>query len=98
LLNEGTVLSVESGYGAHTRLPYVEVSVGSEVVQMRVEDARALALNLLAAAEAALSDAFLIEFSQGVGMSLQDAGGLLFEFRQWRRDHDIVPGHERGKE
>jgi hypothetical protein len=98
-MNEGTVFSVESGYGASTRLPYVEVSVGSEVVQMRVEDARALALNLLAAAEAALGDAFLIEFLQEkAGMSLQDAGGLLFEFRQWRRDHDIVPGHERGEE
>jgi hypothetical protein len=56
---------------------------------MAPADARALALNLLSAAEAALSDGFLVEFMTGnVGIAPEMAVALLSEFRTYRTKED----------
>lgn len=77
--------NVSSGYGANTQEPYVEVEAPQLKVQMSPENARDLALNLLRAAEAAYTDAFLVEFmKEAVGMNLPEVGSILKEFRSWR--------------
>lgn len=75
-----------SGYGARTHKPFVDMSYnGRKVAQMYPESAIALAHNLLACAEAALGDAFLIEFmNERVGLELGQVYGLLLEYRDWR--------------
>jgi hypothetical protein len=76
---------VTTGYGAKAKEPYVEVEAPQLRVQMTPENARALALNLLQAAEAAYSDAFLVEFTvYAAGGSMNEAAGLLIEYRKWR--------------
>lgn len=54
-------------------------------VQMSPDEARALALNLLEAAEAALGDGFLLTFLEGeVGMPLAEVAPILVKFRGYR--------------
>jgi hypothetical protein len=85
--------TVTSGYGFNTRQPYVEIQQDNFKVQMSPTDARALALSLLASAEAALGDAFLVEFgTQSIGLELNEAAGLLAQFREWRQGKDVLPG------
>lgn len=92
--NEPLVFSVTSGYGYHTRQPYVGVAVPGFEIKMPPNDARALALNLLQAAEAALSDAFMVEFIQHIGGDEKDAFVTLTEWREWRQGRDVLPGSE----
>lgn len=76
---------ITSGYGANTREPYIEVQLEDAKIQMPPEDARRLALNLLQAAEAALSDAFLVEFMQAeIGLERPQAANILVKYREWR--------------
>jgi hypothetical protein len=76
----------ESGYGHNTRKPFVALTYnGRKLAQMPPETATELAHNLLACAEASLGDAFLVEFFRDkVGIEMEQIGGLLVEFRQWR--------------
>jgi hypothetical protein len=77
--------TVTTGYGANSKEPYVEVQAPQLRVQMSPENARDLAMNLLQAAEAAYSDAFLVEFLiDATGASIPEAAALLGEFRAWR--------------
>jgi hypothetical protein len=92
--NGDFVFSVTTLYGAKARQPMVEIKAQGLDVQMSPAEARALALNLLSAAEAATSDAFLFEFTQ---QSIGDDGhaaAVLHLFREWRSRHDAVPGSE----
>lgn len=80
---------VGSMYGHETRQPIVVVEIGEEKVQMRPEDARNLALNLLQASEAALSDAFLFSFITEVADGDQAIGArTLQEFRLYRQGRE----------
>jgi hypothetical protein len=76
----------ESGYGHNTRKPFVALTYnGCKLAQMPPETATELAHNLLSCAEAALGDAFLVEFMRDrVGLEMEQIGGLLNEFREWR--------------
>jgi hypothetical protein len=78
---------VRSMYGAHTKQPIVIITVpGGESVQMRPDEARDLAKNILSCAEAAEQDGFLVEWSQAeLDCSPQQAASLLNEYRTWRR-------------
>lgn len=75
-----------SGYGHNTEKPFVELTYnGRKLVQMPPETAVDLAHNLMACAEAALGDAFLIEFMHTrVGLPREHIGMVLLEFREWR--------------
>ena len=79
---------VMSGYGANTRQPYVEIESPELKTQMSPQDARQLAMNILSASEAALSDAFLVTFIlEKIEGELHEAAGLLNEFREWRESN-----------
>ncbi len=85
-----TVWTVVSGFGHNTQQPFVEVIVRPQeiVTQMSPESARELAINLLAAADAAESDAFLVSFVRDrIGADERSAAGILFDFREWRNAH-----------
>lgn len=81
------VFSVSTGFGHRTQQPYVQVLIEAAdfMTQMAPADARALAINLLQAAEAAEGDAFLISFlRQKVGAKDEAVAGILQDFRDWR--------------
>jgi hypothetical protein len=79
-------LFVQTGYGAATKQPFVTLTYnGRKIAQMPPENAVDFAHNVLACAEASLSDAFLVEFMRDrVGLEMAQVGGLLVEFREWR--------------
>lgn len=78
--------TVSSGYGANTRQPFVQVEVGPHFTQMSPAAARALALNLLQAAEAAEGDEALIAFFAQLEMPSEELVAMLTAFRR-HRDH-----------
>ena len=55
---------VESGYGANTDRPFVSLRLRDVAVMISPDEARDVAHNLLACAEAAESDAFIIRFAR----------------------------------
>jgi hypothetical protein len=79
-----------SGYGARTRLPYVDVTFEEQGrpelrYQISPEEARRVALILLECAEAAEQDGNLVRFLTGsVGVGLPQAAQVLREFRGLR--------------
>ena len=92
--NNWDVFQVTTGFGHHTQKPFVAVTVGSKDfhAQMSPEEAIDLAHNLLACAEASLTDAFLIGFFRKVvGSDDNVVVGLLQEFRQWREERGGQP-------
>jgi hypothetical protein len=70
--------------------PRIEIYTGlkgRDRVQMSVDEARNLALNILQGCEAAVQDAFMIDFAK-TKLEADDrmAASLLSQFRQMRRD------------
>ena len=88
------VLLVESIYGADTKIPLVQLTTPrGETLQFVTEEARGLAMQILAAAEAAEGDAFVIEYLLGRGASQEAVGTLLVDFRDLRiRERNRAPG------
>lgn len=88
--NTEHVFMVSSGYGSNTQKPFVALEADGELLaQIPPEGARALAYNLIAVAEAAEQDAFLVSFMQSrVGLPLEQAAQVLGEYRQWRNGHE----------
>ena len=84
----GNSIHVESTFGSKTRQPFVTVSWGESIAQLDPDTARQLAIDLLEAAEASISDAFLIEWLQTrVNVTDQNIQGqLLAELRKFRRE------------
>lgn len=65
---------------------------GRDRVQLSVDEARDLALNILAGCEAAVQDVFMMDFAKTkIGVSDREAAGLLIEFRNMRRDRQNDP-------
>lgn len=87
------MIEVRSIVGAGTGLPLVHIKMGSEEVMAECYDARALALNILCAAEAATHDKFLFEFLKtSAQLDEGTAYSVLAEFRNSRAGQDFVPG------
>lgn len=87
---EGTV-NIESGYGHNTHTPFVLFALANPsesanpFVQVDSGQARALAFQILEAADAAESDGFLIEWLRRNGTTDDRAlGNLLADFRNYR--------------
>jgi hypothetical protein len=85
------MISIASGYGRATKEPFVTFSMANPeetanpTIQIRSEDARRIAHQILDAADAAESDGFLVEWvTDTADMSDSQAGALLSEFREWR--------------
>jgi len=78
---------VTSNFGYRTQKPFVSITVQSKEfhVQMSPAAARALAMNLLQAAEAAETDAFLVGFFKSrIDMNERNIATILLDFRDWR--------------
>lgn len=90
----GARIEIESMVSGRTREPFVVLKWGGESGQLTPTEARAHARRVLEAAEAADSDAFLMDFLRDqVGADLQHQVAVLGEFRAWRakRDPEIEP-------
>ena len=85
-------------YGAQSQAPLVQIHVEGtpehpNTLQVDITTARQLALNLLQATEAAIQDAFIIEFFEELGMEADARQALLHAFRLRRHDRqtDATP-------
>ena len=87
------VFEVTSIVGMDTGKPIVRVTVGQEDHQMESRDARRLALNLLAAADAAESDLLVFNvFTDKLGAHSGMARDMVRLMREGRQKLDSVPG------
>jgi hypothetical protein len=88
---------VVGAYGARTREPFVQITLGEEMIQVIPATARQLAAMLYEAADASEGDAFLMRFAREV-LELPDyqCAQLLLRFRNERqaRDDRDRPGLE----
>lgn len=78
---------ITNGYGARTNRPFVTLTEESQdlMIQMSPEEAMDLARNLIEGAEAAIQDAYMIEFLRQLpGVGDYQIIGFLEDFRQWR--------------
>src|SRR3954471_14637702 len=87
---EGNV-SIESGYGHNTRTPFVMFALANPAesanpfVQVDTRQARALAYQILEAADAAESDGFIVEWlRRSDDIDDRAMGNLLADFRAYR--------------
>lgn len=89
--DKGKTLWVSSGYGHKFREPFVNIAMpGGEFVQLDVEGARHHAQAVLQVAEAAVQDAFIMEWAiEKFGLSDEQAGLLLNDYRQWREKRSL---------
>ncbi len=80
------MIHIESIYGARTGEPLVELRWGAEEGQFTPDEARAHALRVLEAAEAAEQDAFLMDWLlHQVGViDVEKRAMMLKHFRAWR--------------
>lgn len=89
-MNDWKVITVTSGFGANTREPFVQIVMdypNDHPLQIHPDEARALAMNLLHAAEAAQTDAFLFDFVSRKLQSGDDlAAQVMLEYRNYRDD------------
>lgn len=88
-----TNITVTSGFGHNTQQPFVEMTIrrADWTTQMSPEMARELAHNLLAAADAAESDGFVVGFFRDhIGLEMSHVAGLLMEFRDYREKQQEV--------
>jgi hypothetical protein len=87
---EEAMLSISSGYGHNTKQPFVTFSLANPsesanpTIQMTSAAARQQAYYILEAADAADSDAFLVEWLRVHDFSDQHMGAMLADFRAWR--------------
>lgn len=73
-------------YGAASGQPGVNLEVGAVRLQMDVKSAQAVGLNILAGAEAAISDAAMMRLLvEKVGMDLERASAVLIDLREYRQ-------------
>jgi len=89
-------IEVTTIYGVNTQTPIVEIRFPKpakgapphreRLIQMTVPEARNLAVNILQAAEAAIQDAFLVEFFKELGIDDAEVSALLSQYRLRRRD------------
>lgn len=86
---EHETIVVESMLGAERHEPIVQIHIpGHTAVQLDAAGASDLALSLLEAANAAQTDAFLLNyFMKRWDFNLNGAVRALREFRKWRAEH-----------
>lgn len=90
---EAGMLSVSSGYGHTTKQAFVTFSLANPsesanpTIQLTSAEARQQAHYILEAADAADTDAFLVEWMRAADFEDQAVGAMLSEFRTWRDQH-----------
>jgi hypothetical protein len=84
-------IEVASIYGRDNQMPLVNIVLpdGLDRLSLRPSEARALALNLLEAAEASLGDGFVFEFfHREMDVSVEQAALLMLKLRGYRTRHE----------
>lgn len=86
---EGRIgITCSSGFGHNTQQPFVQMLIHQAdwMTQMSPDDARSLAQNLMACADAAESDGFLVTFLQRtIGVDdMRTIASILVQFREYR--------------
>lgn len=82
------MILVSSGFGANTNEPFVQVQAEEldHPIQMSPNEARALAVNLLEAADAAETDGYLVGFFRDeLKQDRQGIAVILNDFRKYRK-------------
>lgn len=81
---------VASGFGFHSHKPFVNITwPDGSAHQFSVEQARSFAIDILEAAEASVSDAFLWHLIMDkLDMDTQIAAAIIYEARQWRKEQE----------
>lgn len=90
LAGEDGGIEVSSGYGANTKMPYVQMLDHhlDWMTQMEAHSARELGLNMIAAAEAAETDGFMMNWVMDtIGVERDQAAGLLIGLREYRENY-----------
>ena len=79
-------IEVVSGYGATTRVPYIELRLPERLpIQLEIDEARIVGQMILESCEAAEQDAFLVEWAmEQFDLSIGQAATVLHEYRAWR--------------
>lgn len=85
---DNSVININSIVSSRDYRPFVQLNWGSGGCQMTPDEAREHAYKILAAAEAAESDAFLVDFlREKVGLSTAvDVSMILQHFREFREN------------
>ena len=88
-------------YGHHHKKPIVEITFPKpapdrpkqlqRTVQLSIDEARDLAMNILQAAESAIQDAFIVEFMSEILGDDRQAAAVLVAFRERRHDRQDDP-------
>ncbi len=82
-------IGVSTGFGHRTRVPFVTLTTSSPAMQMTVDKAREVAWMISGAADASLSDAFLITFLTEVGgFDMEQIGKTIAAFRAFREKQE----------
>jgi hypothetical protein len=81
---KGGMLQVKSIVSAKDRQPYVCLTFGSQYIQMPAEDARQHAFQVMGAAAAAETDAFLFFYFQNLDFTESEVSDALVQFRRFR--------------
>lgn len=94
-------IEVTTIYGHHHKKPIVEIRFPRQpadtpkdrrnLVQLTIEEARDLAMNILQGAESAIQDAFIVEYFTELGIEERQVAALLSAFRQRRHDRQDDP-------
>lgn len=94
-------IEVTTIYGHKHKKPIVEIRFPRQpadtpkerrnLVQLTIEEARDLAMNILQGAESAIQDAFLVEYFKELGLEEKQTVALLVAFRQRRHDRQNDP-------
>lgn len=75
----------EAIYGAITGEPMVKINYSGQSMMMDTDSARRVAKDIIDTAHAADADAFVVSFFRDkLGAPLDQAVGMLREFREWR--------------
>lgn len=84
------MIKIASRVGSRTGLPMVEFHWGAESGELNPHEARMHALAILAAADAAEGDAFLVKFlMKSLKFDMMQAVHLLSEFRQFKLNEGL---------
>ena len=88
MAEDGVLFSITTGYGVVHQAPFVGIEVADKdfAIKMSPEDAKQLALDILEAAEAATTDAFIVTFGRRFGLSDPSIQQWLNEFRSHREE------------
>lgn len=94
------ILWAISIYGKNHKQGLVELRLDEKRVQLSIQEAKDFAFSILEAAEAAETDAFLVDFMGGLGSKNEDeAVQLLMLFRDFRdkkkREKPLPGGEEK---